>query len=752
MAILLKRRFIGLLLALLVKVQADEFIYTDNALASDWQDWSWGSTISYTATDIAEGTSSISVNSTAYSALSLKAPASFATMAGFKFDVSVSQPDVSLYFQDTAANVQSPSIPLSAMSSSVTTAGFTSILLNFQNIPPNGAVLGNGSWDRINFQAGGNGAVYHVDNLELVSEIVVTPEFLSAEPLTSNLIALTTQGAVDLSTVKVKLNGKNLQVTGNKTLIPVDTPATTITYLTLGTSFTSGSLSISAGNSSFNFTLPAKLDTTIIPISTHVISDLVYGINFPDSAAYIQSLGVTLSRWGGNAVTAYNPNGDFTNAGNDWYFENRVSDDGNADNWLGWTSGAGSKTTLAIPALDWVAKDATSYSYPASVYPDQQSFDPYNGLAGDGLFPNGSYVTPVPNQSNTYTSWNTSLAKAWLTNLVHKPDIVTIDNEIEIASNTHQDMHPVPMGYDEELSRVVNFSTIAKQALPKVQVAAPSSCSWWYYWTSEIGYTDNAAHNNTDWIPWFLTQMKSAEKKAGKRLLDILDLHYYFQPDTSANDAAAKALRLRMTRSWWDPTYVDESWIGTSTPQNQQPNATIVQVIPRMQKLINQLYPGTKLSFSEWSSTADSDITGGLVTADSLGIFGKFGVDAATYWSDPSITSPVALAFWLFRGNGTNFGDLSLPVNVNKFNPDILGVYASSSVVKGRELISLVIVNKDPSNPVALNALGLPAGDYLLRHFGGQAGVAKFQNTISIHSSSYIVVPAYTAVFLQQQI
>ncbi|KIJ33377.1 hypothetical protein M422DRAFT_264639, partial [Sphaerobolus stellatus SS14] len=195
MAILLKRRFIGLLLALLVKVQADEFIYTDNALASDWQDWSWGSTISYTATDIAEGTSSISVNSTAYSALSLKAPASFATMAGFKFDVSGAQPDVSLYFQDTAANVQSPSIPLSAMSSSVTTAGFTSILLNFQNIPPNGAVLGNGSWDRINFQAGGNGAVYHVDNLELVSEIVVTPEFLSAEPLTSNLIALTTQGA-----------------------------------------------------------------------------------------------------------------------------------------------------------------------------------------------------------------------------------------------------------------------------------------------------------------------------------------------------------------------------------------------------------------------------------------------------------------------------------------------------------------------------------------------------------------------------
>jgi hypothetical protein len=70
-------------------------------------------------------------------------------------------------------------------------------------------------------------------------------------------------------------------------------------------------------------------------------------------------------------------------------------------------------------------------------------------------------------------------------------------------------------------------------------------------WTSDIGYTDNAAHDNIDFIPWFLTQMAAAEKKNGQRLLDYLDIHYYYQADTSANDAAAKALRLRMTRSLW---------------------------------------------------------------------------------------------------------------------------------------------------------------------------------------------------------
>ena len=46
--------------------------------------------------------------------------------------------------------------------------------------------------------------------------------------------------------------------------------------------------------------------------------------------------------------------------------------------------------------------------------------------------------------------------------------------------NTHQDMHPVPMSYDEELQRVIATATMAKTALPNAKVAAPSTCAWWY--------------------------------------------------------------------------------------------------------------------------------------------------------------------------------------------------------------------------------------------------------------------------------
>ncbi|KAG8961586.1 hypothetical protein FRC05_005918, partial [Tulasnella sp. 425] len=690
---------------------ADLDVYVDGALASGWENWSWSTTFNFAATDLYEGLSSISATSDAWAAASFKLEGQFNTYAGFQFDFAGDPTSVQLYFQGTTDNAQSAYIPLTAFPG-VTTTKFTTITIDFSALPPSGAALGSGAWDRLNFQALANGATYHLDNVKFLTSITVTPLFLSAEPIGNDLIAVTTQGKVDLTTVKVKLNNASVAISNTTTYSPIDTPSKTITYFTLAKSLTAGPLVITAGtNTTFNYTLPAVRYGTINVPNVKAISPNIYGVNFPTSASYIQHLGITISRWGGNAVTAYNPSGDFTNAGNDWYFENRIADDGNADAWLGWVSGAGSKTALTVPALDWVAKDSTSYSFPKTIYPNQSAFDPYNSDAGNGQF-NGTYVTPPTDPNRAYTPWNTTLAKKWLTGLVHKPDIIHIDNEIEIASSTHYDMHPNPIGFDEELARVVNFSIAVKDALPTVKIAAPSTCSWWFYWTSAIGLTDNAAHNNMDFLPWFLGQMKAKETAVGKRLLDYLDIHYYFQPDTSANDAAAKALRLRMTQSLWNTSYVDESWIATSN-YNSQPNNKAVWLIPRMQQLINQYYPGTKLSISEWASTADSDITGGLVTADSLGIFGRYGVDSATYWATPDEKGPVGLAYWLYRGYGTYFGSNSVQVNMAENIEGIFGFYAG--VDNGK--VSLVYVNKN-TVPMAFYISNVPTGKYFIRHFG----------------------------------
>ncbi|KIM28563.1 glycoside hydrolase family 44 protein [Serendipita vermifera MAFF 305830] len=736
------------LFALLVAaavVKSDQDIYIDGQLINGWQNWGWGTVVNFAATDLAIGSSSISAVSDAYAAVSLKSPATLSSYAGIKFDIAADPASIQLSFQGTADDAQSASIPLSAISTAINPTTFTTVIINFCALPPNGAPLGAGAWDRVSWQALGSGASYHLDNIQLLTSIEVAAEFLSAEPITSDYIAVTTKGDVDFGTVTVTLNNQTIAATSHDTYVPPDTPSRTITYLKLESSLAPGTLTISAGSLTASYSLPPAQQGSVTTSVTTEISPLIYGVNWPPSASYITQLGVTISRWGGNAVTAYNPDGDFTNSGNDWFFENRVHGAGNADEWMGWVKAAGSQAMMTIPALDWVAKDDHSYSYPKSLYPNQQKFDPYKTDAGNGLLPNGSFVQPAPDPTSAYTPWNTTAARKWLSGLVNKPEFVFVDNEIEITANTHQDMHPELMTYDEELRRMVEYATLAKEVLPETKVAAPSTNSWWFYWTSGVGYSDNAAHGNVDFLPWFLGQMKTASESAGKRLLDYLDIHYYFQPDVTANDDATKALRLRMTRSLWDPTYIDESWAGSNV-QNHQPNGAAIWLIPRFKQLIADNYPGTKFSISEWASTADADITGGLVTADVLGLYGRYGVDAATYWTNPDAQGPVGLAFWLYRGSGTYFGGSSVQVSLTAENAaDTYGVYAATEDDK----LSVVIINKD-TKPLALNLSDVPSGSYFIRHFGGASGIAKWQTTVTLSSSQYIVVPAYTAVFLQQ--
>ena len=68
-------------------------------------------------------------------------------------------------------------------------------------------------------------------------------------------------------------------------------------------------------------------------------------------------------------------------------------------------------------------------------------------------------------------------------------------------------------------------------------------------------------------VPWYLQQMKDVRNNSMEyESFDYLDLHNYPQASGvalgSAGNAATQALRLRSTRSLWDATYVEESWIG----------------------------------------------------------------------------------------------------------------------------------------------------------------------------------------------
>ncbi|HYD49597.1 MAG TPA: hypothetical protein VEB21_14675, partial [Terriglobales bacterium] len=186
-----------------------------------------------------------------------------------------------------------------------------------------------------------------------------------------------------------------------------------------------------------------------------------------------------------------------------------------------------------------------------------------------------------------------------------------------------------------------------------------------------------------------------------------------------------QALRLRSTRSLWDPSYVDESWIGEA-----------VRLIPRMRAWVDTHYPGTKLAVTEYNWGALEHINGALAQADVLGIFGREGLDLATLWDPPTAAEPGAFAFRMFRnfdGQGAQFGDASIAAT--SADQGQLAIYAAERSSDGA--VTLVIINKGTqalTSSVALVGYGTSGEAEVFRYSAANLGaiVALPQQTVGL--------------------
>lgn len=159
-----------------------------------------------------------------------------------------------------------------------------------------------------------------------------------------------------------------------------------------------------------------------------------------------------------------------------------------------------------------------------------------------------------------------------------------------------------------------------------------------------------------DFQEFWLSQVAAAEQAAGRRLVDVLDVHWY--PEATRGGTriigtdttpAVVAARLQAPRSLWDPSYTETSWITSSSTFGP------IRLIPRLFDKIAASDPGTKLAITEYNYGGGSHISGAIAEADVLGVFGREGVFAAAEWplaSDESFIGAavaVALLLWLRR-------------------------------------------------------------------------------------------------------
>jgi len=496
------------------------------------------------------------------------------------------------------------------------------------------------------------------------------------------------------------------------------------------------------------------------------ISPFIYGVASADGAT-MRALGATVDRWGGNPSSQYNwVNGHSWNAARDWEFRN--TNYGNptgsvADSFVAETMAAGAVPLITIPSIGYVAKNddnnTKSVGVPAQggppVGPGSAAIEGYNPAANRQLTSVVSMATKPGSFSLTEPANSAVVYQdEWVHELVQRfgaaPKGVgyfAIDNEPDLWSVTHTDVHPGRMSYADMLSNYEQYATAVKAQDPGALLLGPDVSGWTGYFYSDLDrgndnfatHADRAAHGGQAFLLWWLGQVAAADHARGTRSLDLLDVHYYPQAQgvfSNASDPATQALRIRSVRALFDPDYVDESWINTP-----------VALIPLLKRWIGQQYPGTGIAISEYNWGGEHDASGAVALAEVLGIYGREGVALATYWTFPPPASPAGAAFRLYRnfdGNGATIGDISIPVTSNQ-----AGVVAFASRHSNSREVDVVLVNESATRPATVHLnLGL-GGTEVATQFQVAPGSSTIARSPLANSSQPITLPAYSVSLIQ---
>jgi hypothetical protein len=423
------------------------------------------------------------------------------------------------------------------------------------------------------------------------------------------------------------------------------------------------------------------------------ISPYIYGNN----TAEWQGRGkyLTLTRWGGNRITAYNWETNASNAGSDWQHQN--------DDFL-------SKSTAPGEPVRKLVADAQAADAAVVVTVPMAGYVAADKAGGGDVNRTADYLKKrflpsLPRKNAPFASppdlqdgrvyqdefvW-------WLERIFpearkdpRRTIFYALDNEPDLWASTHARIRPKKVTYEELMRLTTEYAAAIKDVAPKALVFGPVN----YGWQGMVTLQDAPDAKGRDFLEFYLQEMQAAEKKAGRRLLDVLDVHWY--PEARGGDVRVSeddarpdvaAARVQAPRSLWDPSYTEKSWITLWSTRGP------IRLLPRLREKIEKNYPGTRLALTEYYYGGGADISGGLAQADAIGIFGREGVFAAALWHTGQTDDRFIYgAFDMYRnydGKGAAFGETGLAAKSS--DAERTSVYASLDA-KGR--LVLVAINK----------------------------------------------------------
>ena len=429
------------------------------------------------------------------------------------------------------------------------------------------------------------------------------------------------------------------------------------------------------------------------------ISPYIYGVNDYGNSDNYRNVTVNALRQGGNRYTGYNWETNYSNAGEDWHnsSDTNIGDD---------TDGAGA-------AVRKFSKRSTDYNIPYKMTTLQMagyvSADKAGSVSDTEKAPSSRW-----NEVKFRKDGELSLTPDLTDNAVYMDEYVnfivktlgdsntstgmqgySLDNEPVLWNDTHPYLHPEEVSNNELVSKSIELASVVKEIDPDADVFGPA------FWgvlpcingSSGENYTDpewTAVKDQYSWyLDYYLKQMADAEKEHGKRLLDVVDVHYYAQ-DCSTDEA-----RLQAARSLYDENYTENSWLG-------QYFSDYLPFLPKINESINKYYPGTKIAVSEYNlgDLSNEKDTGKLVSSaiaetEALGAFADNGVYLATYWGTlsncPYVESAINL-YTNYDGEGAAFGDTLVEASTE----DISKATAYAAIDGNDDSgVTVVVSNKD---------------------------------------------------------
>jgi hypothetical protein len=439
--------------------------------------------------------------------------------------------------------------------------------------------------------------------------------------------------------------------------------------------------------------------------SRHPISPYIYGTSQGDWAG--RSRRLRLGRLGGNRWTAYNWETNASNAGADFRHQN--------DDYLGGGSvsgeavrpqtaaahAAGASMIVTVPMAGYVSADKNP---PGDV---NQTPDWLNARFHESRARKGRAFSYPPDTGDAvvyqdeFVAWIES-AFPYARQDPTRTIFYSLDNEPDLWASTHPRIRPQgKLTYEEALSRTIEYAGAIKAVAPSALVFGPVS----YGWAGYVSLQDASDGRGRDFLDVYLDAMREAERSAGRRLVDVLDLHWYPEARgggvriTEADaTAAVAAARVQAPRSLWDPGYAESSWISVDA------RVGAIRLIRRMKEKIDAHYPGTRLAITEYNYGGSNDISGAIAQADVLGILGREDVFAAAVWELSQGNRFLDAGFGAFvdyDGAGGRFGDTSIGAATS--NHVDTSVYASADEGQDGRMV-LVAINKT-SGPVTADVL-----------------------------------------------